>query len=35
MQNIMKLQFSNDPSIANELVKFLSLNSEFDKVKQI
>lgn len=30
-----KVQLSNDPTIANELVKFLSLNSEFEKVKQI
>ena len=35
MQAMVKLQFANDPAIANELVKFLSLNSEFDKVKQL
>ena len=35
MQAMVKIQFANDPAIANELVKFLSLNSEFDKVKQL
>ena len=35
MQAMTKLQFGNDPAIANELVKFLSLNSEFDKVNQL
>jgi predicted nuclease with TOPRIM domain len=30
-----KVQLSNDPTIANEVVKFLSLNSKFEKVKQI
>lgn len=35
MIELMKLKIENDPIIANELVKFLSLNNDNESVKKL
>ena len=35
MKQIQYLDFSNHPSVANELVKFLAVNQEFQSVKDL
>ena len=35
MRQIQELKFSNHPSVANKLVKFLVVNQEFQSVKDL
>ena len=35
MTSIREIGFSNDPIVSSELVKFLSLNTEFDTIKRL
>ena len=35
MQEIQRLNFENHPVVANELVKFLAVNAEFDSIKTL
>ena len=35
MMEIRKLGFKNDPAVSSELVKFLSLNQEFQSIKDL
>lgn len=35
MNEISRLKIENDPCVSNELVKFLSLNTEYDNIKQL
>ena len=35
MREIQRLNFENHPAVANELVKFLAINTEFDSIKNL
>lgn len=35
MREIQRLNFENHPAVANELVKFLAVNTEFDSIKNL
>ena len=35
MREIQRLNFENHPSVSNELVKFLAVNTEFDSIKTL